>query len=151
MVDVTVKPERPAALDEPPSVEGAVAVAEYFLLLYPYIYATGDLVDWSGLSHAECIFCASATANTQSMFARGDRSEGGAFDLIGSSVEEVSPGEWYTVKVDLVQEPSTTLAVTGAVVEEFPETKRVHVDLAVVWSAGTWAIRESTPSEEPAT
>ncbi len=32
--DVTVKPERPAALDEPPSVDGAVAVAEYFLELY---------------------------------------------------------------------------------------------------------------------
>ena len=61
-MDVTVKPERPAALDEPPSVEGAVAVAEYFLLLYPYVYATGDLADWNALSHPECIFCASVAA-----------------------------------------------------------------------------------------
>ena len=51
MVDVTVKPERPAALDEPPSVEGAVAVAEYFVDLFPYVNATGDLAEWGELSH----------------------------------------------------------------------------------------------------
>src|SRR5689334_228711 len=50
-VDVTVKPTRPAALDEPPSADGAAAVAAYFVLLFPYVNATGDLTDWKTLSH----------------------------------------------------------------------------------------------------
>ncbi|GEK22917.1 DUF6318 family protein [Cellulomonas xylanilytica] len=149
-VDVTVKPTRPAAMDEPPSVEGAVAVSEYFLLLYPYLYATGDVTDWSLLSHSECTFCANAETNAESMSVLGQRSEGGAFTLIESSGSEVTPGAWYAVKVDLVQEPSVSVNATGSVVEEFPETKRVHVDLAVVWEGGEWAVREATPTEAPA-
>ena len=71
VVDVTVKPERPAALDEPPSVEGAVAVAEYFLLLFPYVNATGDLSDWSALSHADCIYCTNVAARVNEKFGLG--------------------------------------------------------------------------------
>ncbi|WP_456826786.1 DUF6318 family protein [Cellulomonas sp. P5_E12] len=148
-VDVSVKPSRPAALDEPPSADGAVAAAEYFLGLYPYIYATGDLNDWNALSHPECVFCSSATTNAQAMAGRGEHSQGGAFELVDRSVLEVNPGAWYTVKIDLIQDPSATLNGTGDVVKSFPDTKRIHVDLAVVWNNGSWAVREATPTEEP--
>ena len=41
-------PERPENMDED-SPEGAVATGSYFVQLYPYVYATGDLEQWSGL------------------------------------------------------------------------------------------------------
>lgn len=36
----------------------AVKVATYFMNLYPYSVATGDLGEWRGLSHPSCEFCA---------------------------------------------------------------------------------------------
>ena len=38
------KPQRPAEADQH-DMAGAVAAAEYFTTLYPYVYATGDLTD----------------------------------------------------------------------------------------------------------
>ena len=52
----TPKPERPAGMDEF-TVEGAAAAGEYFLLLFPYVYATGELSDWQAMSDPECVFC----------------------------------------------------------------------------------------------
>lgn len=62
--DASVKPERPAAMDEV-SAAGAEAVAVYFLQLYAYVYATNDLTEWRALSHPECIFCASVITNVE--------------------------------------------------------------------------------------
>lgn len=147
-VDVTVKPERPAALDEPPSVEGAVAVAEYFLMLFPYVFATGDLVEWAALSHPDCLYCTGVTEDVRAMVAAGRHGEGGRFTIAESSGSDVDPGSWYSATVSLSQEPSTTVDAQGVVVEAFPEFKTGVIDLAVIWNAGAWSIREATPSAE---
>ena len=44
-----------------------MAVAEYFVLLYPYVYATGDLAEWNALSDPDCKFCASVVDNARAM------------------------------------------------------------------------------------
>lgn len=146
--DVTVKPSRPAALDEPPSVDGAVEVGTYFQLLFPYVFATGDLSDWNTLSHPDCLYCAGVTSDVQTMFQSGNHTVGGAFDVTKTSGGEVDPGAWYTVTVHLVQSPSETVNSQGGVVESFPETKSGVVDLAVIWSDGAWRIREATPTAD---
>jgi hypothetical protein len=147
-VDVTVKPERPAAMDEPPTVEGAVAVAEYFQLLFPYAFATGDLADWAALSHPECLYCVGVTDDVRSMFAAGQHTKGGAFTITDSSGTEVDPGAWYTAQIRLTQEPSTTLDAGGQIVEEFPDVKTGVIDIALVWEAGAWKVREATPTAD---
>ena len=150
-VDVTVKPTRPAALDEPPSVDGAVAVAEYFVQLFPYINATGDLSAWSQLSHTDCIFCADSTSTVEAKVANGQHDEGGALTVTAASGVEVEPGAWYTVTVDFVQDPSVTKDATGAVVKEFPETKRLRSNIVTIWQNGTWSVRGVDSSTAPTT
>ena len=58
----TPKPERPAGMDEL-SPEGLRLAGEYFLALYPYVYATGDLSDWQAMSDPECGFCNNVITN----------------------------------------------------------------------------------------
>ena len=41
-------PEKPENMDENSS-EGAIATATYFVQLYPYVYATGDLEQWKSM------------------------------------------------------------------------------------------------------
>jgi hypothetical protein len=148
-VDVTVKPTRPAALDQPPSVEGAVAVAEYFVRLFPYVNATGDLAEWSRLSHPDCLFCADVTSTVKEKVTFGQHDEGGNLDVVQRSATEVDPSAWYTVTLEFVQHPSVTVNATGTVVEEFPETKSLTSNLVVIWQDGQWLIRgvDSAPTE----
>jgi len=58
----TPKPERPAGMDEL-SPEGLRLAGEYFMSLYPYVYATGDLSDWQAMSTPGCGFCNNVITN----------------------------------------------------------------------------------------
>jgi hypothetical protein len=138
--DASVKPERPAAMDEV-SAAGAEAVAVYFLQLFPYVYATGDLAEWRALSHPECIYCANVAAGVEEMFAAGQHSVGGHPDITEVNAAEVDPGRWWSVDVDLVQSPSQTLDGTDELVEEFPGSN-FHMDIAVVFEGDHWVVRE---------
>lgn len=138
--DASVKPERPGAMDVVDSA-GAEAAAMYFLQLYPYVYAANDLTEWRALSHPECIFCASVIANVEAQIAAGQHCTGGLIDVGDTSSIEVDPGRWWTVDVDLIQAPSQKLSAAGELVEDFPEAKTYHMDLAVISEAGVWRVR----------
>ncbi|WP_413452174.1 DUF6318 family protein [Georgenia phoenicis] len=109
------EPTRPAAMERD-DIEGAKAAAEYFLALYPYVYATGDLEEWEEMSHPECEFCRSTSDDVTEVFAEGGRGTGGAF-----TVDEVfaSPpdDEFEHFRVELVgaEEPSRLLSDDGTV------------------------------------
>jgi len=139
--DASVKPVRPAAMDQV-SAAGAEAVAVYFLNLYPYVYASNDLTEWKALSHAECVFCASVTSHVGEQVAAGTRSEGGlvAISTVRSTV--INPGRWWSVDVELTQATSSTVDGAGKVVEDFPEVKAYKMNLAVVYEAEHWVVRE---------
>src|SRR5665648_1108066 len=138
--DASVKPERPAAMDVADSA-GAEAAAVYFLQLYPYVYATNDLTEWRELSHPECVFCASVITNVEEQVTANQHCNGGLVDVGDVSSTEVDPGRWWTVDVELTQEPSKKLDAEGQLVEDFPETKSYHMDLAVISEAGAWSVR----------
>lgn len=53
------KPERPEAMNRK-DAEGAAAAAEYFIELYPYVMATGDIEEFESMSHRACGFCEDA-------------------------------------------------------------------------------------------
>src|SRR5450759_3701477 len=78
--DASVKPVRTAAMDQV-SAAGAEAVAVYFLQLYPYIFASGDLTEWKALSHPECVYCASVLSGAEKMIEAGNRAEGGLVSI----------------------------------------------------------------------
>ena len=145
--DAAVPPERPdmSRVD----AETAEAVAVYFLQLYPYVYATGDLAEWRALSHPECVFCASVISNVEEMVAEGNHSEGGLVELGAVEVLTVSTDRWLATTT-MTQEPSATLDESGAPVETFPERKEYDVAVALDSTDGGFRVLEVTPSRRGA-
>jgi len=140
--EATVPPERPDLSQV--DAETAEALAVYFLQLYPYVYATGDLTDWRALSHPECIFCASVIGNVEKMHAAGNHSEGGLVAVGEVEALQATDHAWL-LQFSMVQEPSATLNSTGDVVEDFPERKTYDVDMALDSSTGRFLVLEVTP------
>lgn len=128
-------------MDGPPSLDAAVAVAEYFTLLYPYVYATGDLSEWTALSHPECNFCASVNANVSDIFSKGQHSEGGKTKVLARDAVEISPGASYTATIDFTEDASSTVDASGVVVEDFPGQTTNRSTLVVLWADDAWLIR----------
>lgn len=144
--DASVKPERPEAMDVADSA-GAEAAAVYFLQLFAYVYATGDLTEWREMSHPECVYCASVSSGVEEMSAASRYAVGGLDTITGVNSTEVESGRWWTVDVDLVQAPSQTLDQDGTVIEDFPDTVGYHMDIAVVSEASRWLIRAVSHTE----
>lgn len=139
-VDVTIAPERPAAMDGPPTVEGAVDVAEYFLALYPYAYATGDLAAWQALSDDECVFCRSVSDGVTAMQGMGHRQIGGVVTVKAIVGSEIDPQVAYGVDVTAAQSPAQELDASGAVVD-VGEASEFTLVFAIRWN-GAWSVRE---------
>lgn len=137
--DVTVEPTEPAALDGPATEDNAVAVAKYFISLFPYAYATGDLDTWDDLSGPNCKYCASVHKAVKGVFSQGNHGVGGAHDIgfgSGSSTDSNS----YIVSIDVKEYPSQTVASDGSVVEDFPDTRYYRSDLELSWKNNRWVI-----------
>lgn len=142
----TVKPERPAAMDTV-DVDGAAAVARYFLELYPYVYATGDLAEWKAMSHPECVFCASVVTNVEAERAAGGWSEGGAATIASADAIEIRDG-FFSVTLVADQAASTGYAADGAVVDEaLPSRNRLT--FIVLNETNSWIVREVQVDDEP--
>jgi len=139
--DASVKLVRPAAMDQV-NAAGAEAVAVYFLQLFPYIFASGDLTEWKALSHPECVYCASVLSGAEKMIAAGNRAEGGLVKISAVRSTVINPGRWWSVDLDMAQAASVTVDGSGKVVEDFPKAKTYHWTLAVVYDADHWALRE---------
>lgn len=76
-----VKPERPADMDRTDEV-GAAAAATYFLELYPYVMATGDLEEWERISLVDlCEFCVKVSADVASQQAARTTYSGGDVEV----------------------------------------------------------------------
>ena len=132
----TIKPERPAAMDTFESA-GAEAVAVYYMQLYPYVFATGDLTEWKTLSHPECIFCSDVARQVQEQHAADERSTGGLVSVTSVEATEVQPGTWWAVSMDARQSTMTDLDESGKTVGESPEAA-YHLDFAVIHENGAW-------------
>ena len=134
----TVAPERPAEMDDI-SVEGAEATARYFLELYPYVYATGDLEEWESLSHPECKFCASVAEDVVQAASSGHTSRGGMFSIELARAVKVSD-DLYSVDFEVVQGASETFDVEGKRVGESGESTGL-VNVLLIPEASAWAVR----------
>lgn len=136
--DAAIAPERPAAMDEV-NAAGAEAVAVYFLELYPYVYATGDLDEWRALSHPDCIFCASVIANVEEQAATGSRSEGGQIHIETSESTEVTE-IFFSVVVLATQQAGFEYDRGGQLVEASAGSHS-EVNLVIVRNGSRWSVR----------
>lgn len=133
----TIPPERPdlSAVDE----ATAEALAVYFLELYPYVYATGDLTEWRTLSHPECIYCASVIAEVEQMVAGGEHWEGGQTE-VSVLVTAAVTSDFYDVTLEVSEGPARLLSSDGSVARETAGgANTIHV--VATAEGGTWNVR----------
>ena len=92
-------PERPEGMDEE-SAEGAVATATYFVQLYPYVYATGDLEQWRSMSRQDCLFCGSVITNVTRLHDSGGWRDPWSQNIVKTTYSDPGPGSEYS-RVDV--------------------------------------------------
>lgn len=107
------EPTRPAAMERD-DIEGAKAAAQYFLELYAYIFATGDLAEWQSMSNPDCRFCRGAADRVQELFDAGGYATGGSFQVEDVAAELSSDGnDSFVVALTGVESSSTEYSRDG--------------------------------------
>lgn len=140
-------PERPENMDED-SPEGAVATGSYFVQLYPYVYATGDLEQWRAMTRQDCLFCGSVITNVTSLHDSGGWVDPWVHTITETGYSDPGPGSEYS-RVDIVfsQEAAYTYDGTGAPPEIDDPVSRTLLILAMRYEDGHWIIREGQVEE----
>ena len=137
------EPQRPAEADQH-DLTGAIAAADYFITLYPYVYATGDLTAFRAMSDATCKFCDSVITNATSMHTAGGWEDPWEHHTTFTSITaDVSTPNRYVVELHLVsdQHVAHNTGKSPVTVEAF----EVAVLVQVLWKDGTgWIVEEAT-------
>ena len=143
--DAPTPPEQPARLATP-SADSAAAVAGYFITLYPYARATGDLAAWRTLTGEECTFCASVIDEVTTLTSQGIASRGGAITVESAAGTEVIAGESYSAKLVFSEAP--TEKWQGSELVSTGSGGRYDALVALRWTGGAWQVRavDLTPS-----
>ena len=120
----TPEPQRPAEADQR-TVDGAVAAAQYFIGLRPYLQATGESTAWQAMSGPDCAYCASAAATATALHSAGGWTDPWDQQIGFFSISADTGGpDRYTVTLDVTsgeylthpmgEEPATTAAAQGS-------------------------------------
>lgn len=123
-----------------PTGDGAAAAAAYFLQLYPYAYATGDLSEWSAMSDPGCGFCSNVRDNVTRLESSGHRDDESRVFVVSQHGVGIVDGESYSAVVVIDQTPSRELAPDGSVVAS-DDGGRFEMTFALAWD-GTWRVVE---------
>ena len=120
----TPEPRRPAEADQR-TVDGAVAAAQYFISLRPYLQATGEPTAWQAMSGPDCTYCASTAATATALHSAGGWTDPwdqqiGFFSISADDggpdryavTLDVTSGEYLTHPMG--EEPATTAAAQGS-------------------------------------
>jgi len=136
----TPKPERPAAMDTV-DLDGAITTATYFLQLFPYALNTGDLTDWSLLSHAECQFCGGVADDVGHLSGLGQHQDGTEITIQTATGAEIRAGVSFSVDITFTQGPWTVVDSAGTVVDAAANPESLHALVVVMRDADRWLIR----------
>ena len=140
----TPEPQRPAEADQH-NLTGAIAVAEYFITLYPYVYATGDLTAFRAMSDATCKFCDSVINNTTSMHTAGGWIDHWEHHATFTSITaDVSTPDRYVVEFHVVSDEHVSHSIGEP--PQINELIQGPVLVQVLWKDGTgWIIEGVDP------
>ncbi|WP_127572823.1 DUF6318 family protein [Georgenia faecalis] len=133
-------PERPDSMDRD-DVVGAKAAAQYFIEMYPYVYATGDLEEWVAMAHEDCQFCANVVANVTAIHADGGYGVGG--DIVVEDVRAMEPGaetEYFRVGLQVTEAPSVVYTEIGSVQSSTSGGGGYYLT-ALSRESGRWVVR----------
>ena len=135
------EPQRPAEADQH-DLTGAIAAAQYFITLYPYVYATGDLTAFRAMSDATCKFCDSVITSATAMHVSGGWGDSWGQQITFISVTaDISTPNRYVVELHLVSDEHVAhnIEKPPTTVEAF----EINLLLQVLWKDGTgWTVEE---------
>ncbi|MDO4243657.1 MAG: DUF6318 family protein [Actinomyces sp.] len=137
----TPEPTRLEGMDEN-SPYGASQAVGYFLNLYPYVYATGDLAAWREISGDDCIFCSSVIDNVTEL-----HNSGGWSDYWQQEITVVSYGYDPSDSSRLVFEthiatPDRTAYSGLPIAPHTVAGGETVINVQVYWSEGHWIVEE---------
>ena len=137
----TPEPQRPAEADQH-NLTGAIAVAEYFITLYPYVYATGDLTAFRAMSDATCKFCDSVITSATAMHVSGGWGDPWRQQITFTSITaDISTPDRYVVELHLVSDEHVAhnIEKPPTTVEAF----EISLLFQVLWKDETgWIVEE---------
>ena len=138
------EPQRPTRADQH-DLTGAIAAAQYFITLYPYVYATGDLTAFRTMSDATCKFCDSVITNATSMHTAGGWEDPWEHHTTFTSITaDVSTPNRYVVELHLVSDQHVSHRM-GEPPKTY-ETSQGPILIQVLWKDGTgWTIEGVNP------
>jgi len=144
-VEKPVPPEAMARDD----VAGAEAAAQYFLELYPYVHATGDLTEWDAMSAPGCQFCKSVRDGVLAMHSSGESQIDGGFEItfVGSRPPGIGVSN-FAVWVDAIELPSALYDTQGNVIESF-EGGPLEFDISLLRGNEEWSIEGVDHRDQP--
>ena len=135
------EPQRPARADQH-DLTGAIAAAQYFITLYPYVYATGDLTAFRTMSDATCKFCDSVITSAAAMHVAGGWGDPWGQQITFTSITaDISTPNRYVVELHLVSDEhmAHNMGKPSTTVEAFEMTLLVQV----LWKDGSgWIVEE---------
>lgn len=140
-------PQKPENMDENSS-EGAIATAIYFVQLYPYVYATGDLEQWKSMSRQDCLFCNSVITNVKELHESGGWKDPWVHTITQTGYSDPGPGSEYS-RIDILfdQEAAYKYDGTGAPPEVNESQTNTLLILAMKYEDGRWIVREGQVEE----
>lgn len=134
----------PAMDVDPVGVDGAIAAATYFMQLYPYVFATGDVTALQALSHPDCAFCTKVSKDAAALHEEfGNHMEGLETRFVSASGSEVDPGREFTVEAEVEQQGFSVVDPVGNVLESDDAIVVTPMTFTVVHEDGRWLIREA--------
>jgi len=130
-----------------PSADGAAAAAGYFMSLYAYANATGELSEWDAMSAPGCTFCAGVREDVESRRAAGVRNIG-EVHVRSAAATEVDAGRWYSARLQVLIGESEDVKDDGSIVEVHPPEDH-EIDVVMTWTEASWIIDEVGPASGP--
>src|SRR5699024_4338228 len=131
-------PERPAAMEQE-TVDGAIAAAKYFMELYPYIYATGDLDEWDALSDDGCEFCRNSRELALDLTTDGGFASGGAVEIFSGDGGGPYDDGVYAVVLGIRFAESTFVYADGTE-KRHRQAERPDFRMSMLWRDGDWVV-----------
>ncbi len=141
------KPERPEAMNRK-DAEGAAAAAEYFIELYPYVMATGDVEEFEAMSHKACGFCEDLAAQALAIREEGEIFAGGETSVqITKEYRRDEVTGIYPFDSRITQEAQTITAADGSVVLD-ADREVLERRIEMGRRAGEWVMVTVAPIPE---
>ncbi|KQY46568.1 hypothetical protein ASD18_03820 [Cellulomonas sp. Root137] len=124
---------------------GAVDVATYFVELYPYLFATGDVTQWEQLSAPDCVFCHDVIEDADALVAQGQRREGGTVSVGYAVGAEIGEASSYSVDLTMDEAPARVIDSDGTEVDAWSVAQSYRTGVVLLHDGAAWSIRAVEP------